>query len=550
MVDLKDVTLGRRRLLAGAASLAALRAGSCETQGPGGTAPTSGAGTQGLVYELPTFTPYEGVTPDLPALPNGTSAFHERLPADPQPFLTETPGKGGAVNVFSIVNSPVVPLDRNPRWADLNEMLGADISLTGAPIGDYPSKFQTLVAGNDLPDICAVLPTITTRIPEMLRATFTDLSEYLSGDAVNDYPALANIPTYNWQNGIYGDSIYLIPSPRWILYRAYVVRADIAEAAGVDPHFSNGTELGELLAGLSNSKTNTFATASALALLDMVNEMMGTPNNWVEEDGRFTKDYEAESFAEALDVVRGFWDKQYIHPDSFTPNLSTNLTAMYAGGQAPLLGASATWANLAAEATKQTSAARSEAIVLPQWDGSDAPVLRWQNAGTPYLAGIPKAEPERVQELLAIINALAAPFGTAEFMTIKYGTEGRDWSRNDDGTIAQTEDGAANRVAPLIYAGSPPQVHNHLDAEAARAEYHQEAADMEHTAVQAQAGLESATDQSTGGELRTQIDDVIAGIIQGRLTMDDWAPAVQEWRDRGGDTIRDEYESSFATVNG
>src|SRR5690606_19394932 len=143
---------------------------------------------------------------------------------------------------------------------------------TGAPIGDYPSKFQTLVAGNDLPDICAVLPTITTRIPEMLRATFTDLSEYLSGDAVNDYPALANIPTYNWQNGIYGDSIYLIPSPRWILYRAYVVRVDIAEAAGLDPHFTNGSELGDLLAGLSNPKSNTFATASALALLDMVNE--------------------------------------------------------------------------------------------------------------------------------------------------------------------------------------------------------------------------------------------------------------------------------------
>ncbi len=544
-----------RRSLLGAAGAATVGLGlaACTpgggSGGPNAASDPTGGSAPGSSFEMPAFTPYEGVTPDLPAAPNGAAPYFEKLPAEPPAYLDEAVGSGEDVTIYSIVSAPLVPVEQNPRWQSLNDMLGVNLQIQGATPGDFADKFQTMVAGNTLPDVTCVLTTLTPQLPSMLPAKFTDLTEYLAGDAINDYPALANMPTYNWSGGsIFDDKIFLIPKPNFALFRTYMIREDIAEERGLNTAPADGEELEELLAGFTDVSKNQFATTAWEGLLDMVNEMMGTPNAWAEEDGKFTNAYETENFAEALATVARFGAAGYLHPDTFSDAIKSQATAMYNGGQMPFWPVTASWGFRAANTELENPEARSVTIPLRAWDGS-GPCGRWLGAGTPYRIGIPKTDPDRVKQLLRLIDALSAPFGTKEYTEITYGVEGVDYTRDSDGIVQVTDEGATNNITPVMYAGDSVPVHYGVHPGYAKLEYEQEKADMDHAVDQPQVDYQSTTDQSKGAELRGRVTDTIRGVIQGRSTMDDWTRAVDEWRQNGGDTIRAEYEASFEAGN-
>lgn len=541
----------RRRMLAGAsAGAAGLALAACSPSGPGGSgAPTPGdGGSEGGAGALPPdFIPYEGVEADLPSLDNGTSAYFAAYPDSPTDYLSAPPGDGGDLNAFAVVSNAPVPLDRNPYWQAINAALGVTLNITGSPVGDYPNKFQTMIAGGDLPDTALVLPTLTPRVPELLEARFTDLGEFIGGDLVAQYPALANIPGHQW--AVFNQKNYLVPSPRFPIYRTYIVREDITEQYGLNPQPADGAELIELMKGLSDPKNNRTATMQVLGILDMVNEMMHTPNNWAVEGGKFTKDYETESFADAINEVAKMWQAGYFNPDSFSANIKSGGSELYASGASPLMPNPANWGSLAGVALRANPEAKTYCVTLPSWDGSDTVVERWMGIGSPYHIGIPKTDPERVKLILKVIDALAAPFGTAEYLTFKYGTEGTHWNRGDDGSIVTTEAWASERVGGVTYVGAPAQVHYAPWPEIAKGEYETEAADLDHPLPQPQLGLNSETDTSDGTALTARMVDVMSGVIQGRGTMDDWTTAVADWRKEGGDQIRGEYEEAYAAVN-
>jgi len=539
--------LDRRHFLRSAAALAAGGAATavagCTTSG----APTGTPGTSTGPAALPSFIPYEGVRPTLPALPNGTSAYFASFPANPATFLSSPPGAGGAVEGFTIANSAMKPAASNPHWQAVNTLLGVDLKVTGAPIGDFSKKFIAMSAGDLLPDFSCILPGETPQLAALLDAKFADLTDHLAGDAVKDYPALANIAAYNWAGAVSGQRIRMIPSPRFALFRQYLVRTDITQAAGIDPEPRSGAELAALLAALTDPPRKRFATISAKGLLDMVCEMMGVPNSWAVDDaGTFTRMYEDPRFPEALQFVADAWRQEQIHPEAFTPNLSTNATALYATDQSPLFPATPEFASIAIAAHEADPTARTEAITLHPWDGGEAPVQRWLGPGTFYFIGVRKADPERVKEILRIIDALASPFGTAEYLTIKYGRQGSDFTFTD-GTVTLTDEGKANSLQPLAYLGAPAQVHYSTDAEAAKLQYEAEATAMEHKVARPNTGLESKTNESKGSQLDRVVSDAIAGIITGRTKVDTWPTVVSTWRSSGGDAIRSEYEQSWAS---
>ena len=52
-----------------------------------------------------------------------------------------------------------------------------------------------------------------------MAAKAVDLSDHLAGDAILDYPNLANIPTDCWDVGRFNGRIYGLPSPRGAVSR-------------------------------------------------------------------------------------------------------------------------------------------------------------------------------------------------------------------------------------------------------------------------------------------------------------------------------------------
>src|SRR5699024_1458812 len=104
-----------------------------------------------------------------------------------------------------------------------------------------------------------------------------DLSEHLSGPAVTDYPALANIPTLCWQGSVYHGKIYAIPQPRGLLSSAMLVRMDILEERGLPTAPESGDEFLEVCQELTNARKNQWALSNGPGLLTMLLQMYGVP---------------------------------------------------------------------------------------------------------------------------------------------------------------------------------------------------------------------------------------------------------------------------------
>lgn len=496
---------------------------------------------------LPDYIPYTGVKPDLPGLDNGTSPYYSRYPSNPPKFTQNTPGKGGTITTLTFLNLVPKDLASNKWWQAINTAVGAKLDIQGAAIGQYPARFQTMVASGDVNDLVAILPESTPDLGRLLKAKFQDMTKYLSGDAIKEYPGLANIPTYCWKNCVYNGGIYLLPIHRFALKHGNLVRADLTAKAGVNPKPASGNELYTMLKGLSNLRQNKWATNYVWGLLDQVAEMMGAPNEWRVDAGKLVKDYETDEFVEALEFVRKCWSENIIHPSAFEANFSLKSQALFNAGTTAYICSGSTWSGNAHSAKLADSSADPTWFPVMKWDGS-GPARRWIGGGAPYLTAMKQSSPERIKELLAVVNWLASPWGTQEYRLFRDGVEGHDYTVDAEGKAVKTDTGKVENPAGLVYIGSSALVHS--GNAFSQAEYEAEKDGMQDQEPLVTVGLESVTQQNKGPQLAKQIQDAQSDIIQGRKPVSSWADVVKSWRAAGGDTIRTEYQAAYESGGG
>ena len=71
-----------------------------------------------------------------------------------------------------------------------------------------------------------------------------------------------------------------------------------------------------------------------------------------------------------------------------------------------------------------------------------------------------KAPPDRIKELLRIMNWLASPFGSQEDLLLTYGLEGQDYTKDDKGNPKPTPEGIARAgYVPWRYIAQHPWVY-------------------------------------------------------------------------------------------
>jgi putative aldouronate transport system substrate-binding protein len=124
----------------------------------------------------------------------------------PKSWNRPAPGMGSTVNAFAVDYYPTpTPYDQNPTWQAVNKALNSDFQMQQVAGTDYQLRMSTMMAGNDIPDIIHLYfgitgPFVPPGTAEFVEATCQDLTKFLAGDAIKDYPNLAAIPTYAWSN--------------------------------------------------------------------------------------------------------------------------------------------------------------------------------------------------------------------------------------------------------------------------------------------------------------------------------------------------------------
>jgi len=519
-------TFSRRTALAAAALGTAAAVVGCSTTTPDQESQTTS--TPNTRVPLPTYIPSPTAPkPDLPGSIDLMAAYLTYPKDRPASVADPAVPKGTTISVFGTQAQAVVPFAKNPLWQRIAEdMGGAVLDFRSVPSPtEQVQKLQTMIAGQDLPDIVqlANIP----RLPEVLESRFADLTEHLSGDAVADYPNLAALPTWAWTSSVYNNRIYTLPIVRGKLGNIPIIRSDAFRDAG-SPTLTNGEDFRALCRDVTRPSAQRWAIGqSPAAFAGMIAGMMGGPNGWaVDDKGVFTHMWETDEFAAALEQARAMYlDDKVFHPDAAA---GVDQQAGFASGSMVLQYASyAVWPFLLR--TYPDSAPTS--FPLPRWDGG-GPAAQPLLTKPFQFSGIAQAEPDRIKQLLRALDYWAAPFGTKEHAFTN------DLHTDDERAQAPSPVSTVISAAPTVYLPGEP--------DAAKDLYQVQEGAVPGGVVDASVGLYSATAIAKGPAIDREAADQINGVTLGRIDPAQWPAAMDRWRANGGDKIREEYQEAHA----
>lgn len=466
-----------------------------------------------------------------------------RYPEDPVQMVANAPASSELSALCANDGQVPIAVGRNVFWQELNRRLGAPLGVQSLAGGDYWTKLNVTLAGNDLPDVTQLrlqIPRLSGLLPER----FMDLSDFLAGSAVLDYPGLANLPTGAWRSVAISGGVYGVPYPRALPDSALFLRVDLAERVGTTVAPRSAAEFTEMCDALTDGSRQQFALGSGLGILNWALAMFGAPNQWrIEPDGRFVRTWETAEYRAAVEFVRDLHVAGFFHPNAFSATATT--AEDFTHGRIAMMTTNVMWwPNFYRDAAGIEGF--DVAPILPAVHDGSGPAGYFLGDGLFTFAAIRSGtSPERVREILRVQNYLAAPFGTAEHLFRTYGESPRHHLR-ESGDPVLTDRGATEvSTLPVRYlSGMPPAIHFPGRPEIAKRCYEVQKEMIEGGIPLPTAGLVADAQTEKGTTLDRSMLDVVADVIQQRRGIEDFDRQVKSWRSSGGQEIAEEYQAA------
>src|ERR1051326_8749247 len=509
---------------------------------------------------LPARVPIQAAPPDLPGSADGlVDPGYINYPANPFKAVAEKPGNGGDVTVATwTLGPPPAPMESNALWQEVNKQLGATLKLNINSQVDYQTaKLATIIAGDDLPDILYIAPnTAINGLPQFLQAKCADLTQYLSGDAVKDYPNLANFSNLSWQSVIFNKAIYGVPSPYPLFLWVHWVHQELLDRDGLQQpktfdeytsllkHFTNPQQD---LYGLATENTNGYGITNGF-----FTSMYGVPNNWgVDASGKLTNFLEVDRTRDAINTASQLWAAGVYSPNSPQYNTGSARNDFAARKFAfrfdGFQGASVTFFGTAPNLTPPGK----YRIVSPfSAVGGQQPTY-WAQQGVFGYSVLKKASPDRIKELLRVLNWIASPFGSQEYLLMRYGIKDVDYTPDAKGNPVLTAQGKAEATIPWPYITQGPNALYFPTAP----EYPQVMQDAEkamlpYAQIDPTSTLYSPTFASKGTVLQQMVYTGVGEVVLGRAPVSSLDQLIRDWKSQGGDQMRTEFEQAIAAATG
>ncbi|OYO08769.1 extracellular solute-binding protein [Enemella evansiae] len=495
--------------------------------------------------KLPTYVPVEALKPDLPGTAQGVPAAYFNYPSPPTRTVTTPPLKGETFSaITNIFGAPPNPREKNPTWQAIEERLGGKLDITAVSSDDFKTKVNTTIAGNDIPDLILDDGASIPDIIGFLEAKCQDLTPFLSGDAIKEYPNLAAIPEIFWKQTVRAGKIYTLPIPRSPVGGLGIYRSDRFAEVGITDtsQIKNADEYLEVMKQLTNAQAGRWAFGTKAFGMSTFLQLFGAPNQWRESGGKLTYYLETEEYLEAVSFVRKAAAAGYIVPGSESWTNSQRSNAFISGQVAQIYDGMPAYVNAGGYGTTIKDAKP----FLPFAAGGGKPIA-WLDNILFASTMVKRNDEQKIRSLLGVANFLAAPFGSEEFMLLNYGLEGTDHTRDDRGNPVAKASALANTSVPWKFLVAPDPALYVPQQEALTRNAHAAYSTLVPLGVENPTStLFSPTNARKGGTLRTAVSDTVTDHITGRKTLDDVKSAIQTWRTGGGDQIRAEYEQALA----
>ncbi|WP_164234216.1 extracellular solute-binding protein [Microbacterium hydrocarbonoxydans] len=541
-MSINEIAADRRTFLkvAGIGLLSVASIGSLAGCGTRTELVASGASS----VKLPAFVPADGLAPDLAGTAGGVPAAYFRYPANPVRTVTTPPLKGETFTaITNIFGPPPNGRDSNPAWQEIEKRLGGRVDITAVSADDFTTKMNTTIAGNDIPDL---MLDDGASIPDtigFLESKCQDLTKFLSGDAIKEYPNLAAIPELYWRQTVRNGKIYTIPIPRGGSAGLGFYNAKRFEDVGITDTsaIKDADEYLSVMKELTDAKANRWAFGASSFGLSTFHQLFGVPNQWREDGGRLTYSFETEEYLDSIQFVQKAASAGYILPGSESWTKSQMVNAFTTGQVAQIYdGLPAFFKSDGYGPTVPDSAP-----FLPFAAGGGKPTAWLDNilfARTMFK----KNDAASIKKLLGVANLLAAPFGSEEYLLINYGVEGADYTLDGDGNPLPTPNALADTTVPWKYIAAPGPVLYLPGQDRIVTRAHEAYSALIPIGVEdPTATLFSPTNAQKGSTIRQAVGDATQDFIAGRKSLADVKAAIKTWRSAGGDKIRKEFEKAL-----
>ncbi|MFE9428727.1 ABC transporter substrate-binding protein [Kitasatospora sp. NPDC006697] len=529
--------------VAGAAAMAPLLS-ACGT----GSTKKSGANTsQGLKAALPSYLPNDNaVKPDIAPVQGGVDAATDpaflSYPASPPVTVSGVPGKGGSYSAVTPLWGTVPPAG-NSFYQAMNKALGVDLTMKPVDGTHYDTIIPTMTAAKKLPDWINLPawwnPNFNTG--ELAGTQLADLTSYLSGDNIKKYPHLAAIPSGAWQMGVWGDKLYGIPcfSTSFCISGAAFYRRDVLESRGITAdQVRSADDLMNLGKELTDAKRGVWAFDDVWLAFSTI---WGAPQNWKVDNGKLVHPYDTQEFLEALDWHYRLATSGYMHPDALAGDVANGSTRFYSGKSLIAYGGGGAW-NLS---DYQSGVAadknyRRGAFNTITGDGKGTPVL-WMGTAASMISYLnANLKPAQIEELLAVANYLAAPYGTAEYTLVNFGVEGVHHSRVN-GVPTFTDEGKKDVQATAYpFLAAPYSVISNPGGDIVTKDYAAwQAANVKYLTKPPFWGMNFTMPQAISAAAAAQsVNDTIKDCYHGKKKVSDVQDAIASWRNGPGARLK------------
>ncbi|GAA0913996.1 hypothetical protein [Nonomuraea longicatena] len=535
-----------RRSFLGLAGLTAagVLTGCGSSDGGGSGAAGSKAGAASGPLKMPTYVPFAGPTPDLPGNAQGLDPGYLKFPASPVKTVPNVPGDGSTVTALTYYDGPVVPtMDGNSFWQEVNKRLGVTFQLDTGNDEGYPTKFNTIVAGGDIKDLMWVAPNQgLTKVAQMAEALFADITPYVSGDAVKEFPNLANMPEMTWLASVMNGRIWGVPVA--YSYFGQVYQGNKERWDSVDGFTAKSPdELLEKFKQLTDAKGGKWALEPAYVnAVAQFNQIFRGANVWRLEGGKLTHMFETPEYASALEMATKAFKAGVFYPD---PKITDIASKVAEGTVAAQVVSGAGWVGTPNNPGYGDVWELTTLIPFGHDGGKGVHQLARGSVG---FTGIKKGEEKRVKMLLKVLDFLAAPFGSEEWFFLNYGVAGTHHNM-EKGAPVKTKEGE-----PLLGFGnqlkfmaqSPEFLYYPGKDETTKAIHTAQQQLLEISVPSPILGHYSETNVDKGQSLTSKVYEFVEDVVAGRRSQTEMSGVVGEWKSNGGDKIRQEFEESIA----
>ncbi|ACU73798.1 ABC-type sugar transport system periplasmic component [Catenulispora acidiphila DSM 44928] len=533
---------------AGAIGLSPLLA-ACGNNGGKGGASTKAA----IQAVLPTYKPLSGgVTPDIPSVPGTNGAMTDpgflKYPSTLPKTVTGQVGSGGRYAGVAPSWNPVPPAG-NSYYEAVNKALGATFVSQPANGNTYNTVIPPLIAADKLPDWLSIPgwlnPTFDTG--GLVGTKLADLTTYLGGDAVLEYPNLAAIPSGGWKCGIWNNRLYGIPSQTDSLSFAGAIyyRKDLLDAKGITPNVKTAQDFEALGREINNPGGGVWAFDDMLVYLYQVFKV--PLGGWYLENGKIKNVGEHPAMLECLAWANKIAKAGLVHPDAIagvnTSNPSRFMAGkvyIEAGGMAGLSGPDAK------NGTAGKAGYQRALFPLFSSDGSTPSIGLGGSSG--WMSYLNKnLNPEQIKECLRIANFFAAPFGSFEYNLLNYGVEGVHYTMGPEGPVFTKEGsntaadgifGFFSTAQTAVYNAGYPDVTKAMEAWCADAAKHAYKPMFWNLNI-------SVPSQFSKTAAQTELWDATQAVAHGKQPVSYYQDAYSRWKSGGGDALGTWYQQNL-----